>query len=191
MELKKRLNLFTSHIRKTGCDYHLVTLKAYAWPTVRQEQKTVNRIRNTSGNQLHNPRTVKKLIRVGLKWRLWDRVAVKGNESRAVRREMRGTPRTYRSSGCRVLLIQELGPGLPKPLGDPSPAGVAARGESRAPNTRGGFKSTRSKTADTERDNLLWGKKKKVFVQCCKDFGAWAFQHTLALLYEQVFTFPV
>lgn len=96
-------------------------------------------------------------------------------------------------SGCRVLFTEGLGP--PKPPGDPALAGAAARGESRVPNTRGGFKSTRSKTARVERGNLLRGKKKKrkkkVFVRFCKDFRVWAFKHTLALLYEQVFTFPV
>ena len=69
---------------------------------------------------------------------------MEGKESRDIRQEMQGMPRKYCSYGsfcscCRELFIEGLMLGLSKPVGDLSLAGVAARGESRVLNTRGGF----------------------------------------------------
>lgn len=99
------------------------------------------------GISFTTPKLVKKLIRVGLKRRLWDTRAVKGDESRAMRWEMQSMPKKYGSYGrpraCRRgIFVEGLMLARSKPVGDPSLAGAAARGESRVPNTRGGFKST-------------------------------------------------
>lgn len=93
-------------------------------------------------------------------------------------------------SRCRMLFTGAWC-SMSKPGVDLSQRGVAVRGVSRAPGTRSGFESTRSRRANTERGDSVTERRKELFVQSCMDCRDWAFKWTLALLYHKVFTFPV